>query len=118
MKKVSKQPTLRQIKLCEMQIAQHQSNFKTVDKKQHASTRNKTTVTMTRLVSIRVARRCDDTVDKKQVNCLCTKTPLLKGVQEPRNRQKNLEKLSPTLMSRFQKTALRAILMNEFITEL
>ena len=71
-----------------------------------------------------MARRCDDTVDKKRVNSFVLKHLFLKGVKQsnmlPENPGNALS--DALLMSRFQnfaadaakkfKTALRAVLMN------
>ena len=82
--------------------------------------------------SERVARRCDDTVDKKQVNSCVLKHLFLEGVEQPKISPKNPgNALSDALlMSRFEnfaddtakkrnralrgflKTALRAVLMD------
>jgi len=46
-------------------------------------------------MSERVTPHCDDTVDKKRMNsCVLN---FLKGAEQPKNRQKPPEKLSPTL---------------------
>jgi len=46
--------------------------------------------------SERVARRCDDTIDKKRVNSCVLKHLFLEGVEQPKYRQKNPGMLSPT----------------------
>jgi len=59
-----------------------------------------------------VARRCDDIVDKKQVNSCVLKYIFLEGVEQPRispQNPGNLNALSDALlMSRFQKFAADA----------
>ena len=81
-----------------------------------------------------MARRCDDTIDKKQVNSCVLKYLLLEGVEQPKiSPQKNENALSDALLiSRFQnfaanaakkkpssapfhETALRAVLINQFV---
>jgi len=81
-----------------------------------------------------VARRCDDTVDKKRVNSCVLKHLFLEGVEQPKiSPKKPGNALSDALlMSRFQnfaadaakikprsprffETALRAVLINELI---
>jgi len=46
--------------------------------------------------SERMARRCDDTVDKKRVNSCVQKIPLLEGVEQPIKSTKNPEMFFPT----------------------
>ena len=60
-------------------------------------------ITMNRLVSIRVARRCNDTVDKKWVKSCVLKAPLLEGVQQPKKNvtKKGGEKRSDTVFHPF-----------------
>ena len=58
----------------------------------YVNTRN-IKITITRLVSIRVSWRCDDTVDNKRVIFLCTETPLLERVQQPKKSPKTPRKL-------------------------
>jgi len=82
--------------------------------------------------SERVTRRCDDTVDKKQVNSCVLKCLFLEGVEQPNKSPKNLGNAfsDELLMSRFQnfaadaastknrgflETQLRAVLFNELI---
>ena len=52
----------------------------------------------------RVARRCDDTVDKKQVNSCILKHLFLEGVEQPKISPKNPGNAfsDALLMSRFQ----------------
>ena len=54
--------------------------------------------------SERVARRCDDTVDKKRVNSCVPKHLFLEGVEQPKISPKNPGKAlsNALLMSRFQ----------------
>jgi len=46
--------------------------------------------------SERAARRCDDTVDKKQVNSCVLKHLFLRELSNQKSRQENPEMLSPT----------------------
>jgi len=64
--------------------------------------------------SERVARRCNDTVDKKRVNSCVLKHLFLKGVEQPKiSPQKSRNALSEAvLMSRFQKFAADAAKKN------
>jgi len=61
-------------------------------------------------MSARVARRCDDTVDQKQVNSCVLKHLLLEGVEQPKiSSKKPGNALSDALlMSRFQNFAADA----------
>jgi len=51
-----------------------------------------------------MARRCDDTVDKKRMNCCSLKHLFLEGVEQPKISPKNPRKAlsDALLMSRFQ----------------
>ena len=49
----------------------------------YINTRN-INITISRLVSICMAPHCDDSVDTKRVNFLCTKTSFLERVQQPK----------------------------------
>jgi len=80
-----------------------------------------------------VARRCDDTVDKKRVNSCVLENLFLEGLEQPKISPKTPGKAlsNALLMSRFQdfaadekkktrsarfcRTALRAVLINELI---
>jgi len=87
-----KEQTLGQIKPLEIQIA----NFKTVNKKQRTAGGmphpKPTDLNMTwhsdyfvwKDMSERMARRCDDTVDKKRVNSCVLKHLFLEGVEQPK----------------------------------
>jgi len=102
-----KQQTLCQIKPLEIQIAQHHFNSKTVFK-------NKVTKHSDYFVwkdtSERMARRCDDTVDRKRVNSCVLKHLSLEGVEQPKKWPTNPgNTLSDALlMSRFQNFAADA----------
>jgi len=76
--------------------------------------------------SERVARRLDDTIDKKRVNSCVLKHLFLEGVEQPKISAKKPGNAlcDALLMSHFQKfaadaakrkTALRAVLINELI---
>jgi len=60
--------------------------------------------------SERVARRCDDTVDKKRVNSCVLKHLFLKGVEQPKISSKNPRNAlsDALLMSRFENFAADA----------
>ena len=93
--------TLCNIKPLEIQIAQHHFNYKTVNKKQRTAGGmphpKPTDLDMTKHsdyfvwkdTSERVARRCDDTVDKKQVNSCVLNNFFLEGVEQPKISPKN-----------------------------
>jgi len=61
---------------------------------------------ITRLVSIRMARRCDDTVDKKRGNSCILRHLFVEGVQQPNNRSKpwksSLRRVTNVTISKFR----------------
>jgi len=61
-------------------------------------------------MSARVARRCDDTVDQKQVNSCVLKHLLLEGVEQPKiwSKKPGNALSDALLMSRFQNFAADA----------
>jgi len=86
-----------------IQIAQHHFNSKTVQKKQRTAgrmphlkpidldTTKHSDYFVWKEMSEHVARRCDDTVDKKRVNSCVLKHLFLEGVEQPKISPKNPE---------------------------